>query len=47
MRKRDLVRRETFRKASYEVKASGLQFSFIVLIFPITWRTIKLNHVKP
>ena len=34
------------KKALYEVKASGLQFSFNIYGKPSTWPTIKLNSKK-
>ena len=35
-----------FKKALYEVKASGLQLSFNIFRQPSTWHTIKTNCIK-
>ena len=34
------------RKALNEVKASGLQLSFKIFRWPLTWHTIKTNCIK-
>ena len=36
-----------FEKASYQVKASGLQLSFDISRWPSTCHTIKTNCIKP
>ena len=36
-----------FKKALYEVKASGLQHIFNTFWKPSTWHTIKTNCIKP